>query len=220
MKTVRFRYLCWGKIGLRDCFTFQILRERWVGTKFFNSTRRTWTDESLIFCEVSCESFNRSDQIKVQIGDEVNDSAGCCTCEDPPTMNTIKVLPGSFEWEPFPHRNEWTCWSISHKDFVIMPMLICAVEDHTRISEHSLISLVIMSILICAVEDHARISEHSLISFRWIMNTPPILTSRSNWRFSLLIKSLEGSTLVQCVCLSAQPLKSDQNPKKAIQARL
>ena len=198
MKTVRFRYLCWGKIGLRDCFTFQILRERWVGTKFFNSTRRIWTDESLIFCEVSCESFNRSDQIKVdyQIGDEVNDSAGCCTCEDPPTMNTIKVLPGSFEWEPFPHRNEWTCWSISHKDFVIMSMLICAVEDHTRISEHS------------------------LISFRWIMDTPPILTSRGNWRFWLLIKSLEGSTLVQCVCLSAQPLKSDQNPKKAIQARL
>ena len=97
MKTVRFRYLCWGKIGLRDCFTFQILRERRVGTKIFNSTRRIWIDESLIFCEVSCESFNRSDQIKVQIGDEVNDSAGCCTCEDPPTMNTIKVLPGSFE---------------------------------------------------------------------------------------------------------------------------
>ena len=183
-----------------------------------------WTDESLIFCEVSCESFNRSDQIKVdyQIGDEVNDSAGCCTCEDPPTVNTIKVLPGSFEWEPFPHRNEWTCWSISHQDFVIMSMLICAVEDHTRISEHSLISLVIMSILICAVEDHARISEHSLISFRWIMDTPPILTSRGNWRFWLLIKNLEGSTLVQCVCISTvaelRPLRQG-NPKKAIQAR-
>ena len=174
MKTVRFRYLCWGKIGLRDCFTFQILRERRVGTKFFNSTRRIWTDESLIFCEVSCESFNCSDQIKCWSSDRWRDQR----------LSRTLYLRGPSHCECYEKPSQ-----------VLLNKNLFLTEMSGPVDQYYIGTLSSLSIPICAVEDRTRISEHNSISFHCIIDTPPMSTGRSNWRFWLLIESPEGSTL-------------------------